>query len=69
MTNETKQKYQNAKSSGDKLKTKGSSSLFYFFYVICKIPNFDMWTAEHLVQASCTELSLLISRMWQIKAT
>ena len=42
MTDETKQKYQNAKSSGDKLKTKGSSSLFYFFYVICKIPNFDM---------------------------
>ena len=29
-------------------------SLFNFFHVICK-----MWTAKHLAQASCTELTLL----------
>ena len=34
-------------------------SLFHFFHVICKISNFNMWTAKHLAQASCTELSLL----------
>ena len=30
-----------------------------FFHVVCKISNFDMWTAKHLVQASCTELTLI----------
>ena len=37
------------------------SSLFHFFYVICKISDFNMWTAKHLAQASCTELTLLFS--------
>ena len=27
--------------------------------MVCKISNFDMWTAKHLAQASCTELPLL----------
>ena len=31
-------------------------SLFHFFHVICKI--FDMRTTNHLVQPSCTELTL-----------
>ena len=35
-------------------------SLFSFFHVICKISNFNMWTAKHLVQAFCTELTLKI---------
>ena len=26
--------------------------------MVCKISNFDLWTAKHLVQASCTELTL-----------
>ena len=29
-----------------------------FFHVICKISSFNMWTAKHLGQASCTELTL-----------
>ena len=29
-----------------------------FFHVICNISNFDLWTTKHLVQASCTELTL-----------
>ena len=29
-----------------------------FFHVVCMISNFDMWTEQHLVQASCTELTL-----------
>ena len=29
-----------------------------FFHVVCKISNFDMWTANHLTQVSCTELTL-----------
>ena len=29
-------------------------SLFHFFHVICKISNFNMWTAKHWAQASCT---------------
>ena len=33
-------------------------SLFQFFHVIWKISNFNMWTAKHLAQASCTELTL-----------
>ena len=28
------------------------------FPMVCKISNFNMWTARHLVQASCTELTL-----------
>ena len=34
-------------------------SLFHFFHVICKISNFNIWTAKHLAQASCSELTLL----------
>ena len=30
-----------------------------FFHVVCKISNFNKWTAKHLTQASCTELTLL----------
>ena len=33
--------------------------LFCFFHVVFKISNFNMWTAKHLAQASCTELTLL----------
>ena len=29
-----------------------------FFHGVCKISNFNLWTAKHLVQASCTELTL-----------
>ena len=32
--------------------------MFLFFYVVCKISNFKMWTAKHLAQASCSELTL-----------
>ena len=34
--------------------------MFYvlFFHVFCKILYFDMWTAKHLAQASCTEFTL-----------
>ena len=34
-----------------------------FFDVVCKISNFDMWTAKHLAQASCTDLTLL-KKFW-----
>ena len=33
-------------------------SLFHLFHVICKISNFNLWTARHLVQASSIELTL-----------
>ena len=33
-------------------------SLFHFSPVICRISNFNMWATKHLVQASCTELTL-----------
>ena len=32
--------------------------LVLFFHLVCKISNFNMWTAKHLAQASCTELTL-----------
>ena len=32
-----------------------------FFHVVCKISHFNKWTAKHLVQASCTELTLEVS--------
>ena len=50
--------HQNAKSIGEKLKSKGLTFFVSFFHVICKISNFDMWTAKYLAQASCTELTL-----------
>ena len=31
---------------------------FWFFHVVCKISNFNMWTSKHLAQASVTELTL-----------
>ena len=49
-----------AKSIGEKLKTKGLLFFVSFFYVICKISNFDMWTTKHLAQASYTELTLFL---------
>ena len=49
-------KHHNAKYIGEKLKTK--NLMFHLFHVIGKISNFDMWTAKHLAQASCTELTL-----------
>ena len=60
-------KHQNAKSIGEKLKTKGLMLFVSFFHVICKISNSNMWTARHLVQASCTELTLSIKRKTKIK--
>ena len=30
-----------------------------FFQVVGKISNFNIWTAKHLVKASCTELTLV----------
>ena len=30
-----------------------------FFHVVWEISNFNMWTAKHLAQASCTEFTLL----------
>ena len=33
-------------------------SSFQIFHMICKISNFNMWTAKHLVKASCTEFTL-----------
>ena len=38
-------------------------SLFNFFHGICKISNFNLWTAKHLAQASCTELTLPLLRV------
>ena len=41
-------------------KTKGLKFFVsFFFHVICKVSNFNMWTANHLAQASCAELTLL----------
>ena len=55
-------KPQNAKSIGEKLKTKSLMFFVSFFHVIRKISNSNMWTEKHLAQASCTELTLLESR-------
>ena len=38
------------------MKTKGN-----FCHVICKISNFNMRTAKHLAQASCTDLTLSVN--------
>ena len=40
----------------------------FFFHVVCKISNFNMWTAKYLAQASCTELTLSIQRSLTNKA-
>ena len=56
-------KHQNAESIGEKLKNKGLMSFVSFFHVFCKISNFHMWTVKHLVQASCTELTLIPEKL------
>ena len=40
-----------------------------FFHVVCKISNFDKWTATNLVQASCTELTLRLEQYLMMKFT
>ena len=37
--------------------------------MICKISNFSMWISKHLVQASCTELTLNNCRSRTCKST
>ena len=32
-----------------------------FIHVVCKTSNFNKWTAKHLAQASCTELTFYIT--------
>ena len=39
-------------------KSETKSLMFHYSFMICKISKFNMWTAKHLVQASCTELTL-----------
>ena len=56
------------RSIDQKLKTKGLMFFnYFFFHVICKISNFDMQTAKHLAQASCTELTLTLTLKVQMK--
>ena len=43
--------------------------LFDFFHMICKISRFNMRTAKHLAQASCTELTLTRKFSDSIKRT
>ena len=50
-------KHQNARFSVEKLKYKSLMFFVSVFHVICKISNFNMWTAMYLTQASCTELT------------
>ena len=35
-----------------------NKSKILMFSVVCKISNFNLWTAKHLAQASCTELTV-----------
>ena len=39
---------------------KSSISIIFvlFFHVVCKISSYNVWTAKHLAQVSCTELTL-----------
>ena len=58
-------KHQNAKSIGEKLKTK--SPMFFALVCSCDLQDlyFNMWSAKHLVQASCTDLTLhILQRVW-----
>ena len=55
----TKQEHQNARSLDEKLNTKSLKLLFILF----KISNSIMLTAEHLVQTSCTEFTLIIAML------
>ena len=48
--------HQNEIFFGDKLKI--LSLMFFVSFFSCDLQNFIMWTAKHLVQASCTELTL-----------
>jgi hypothetical protein len=43
-------KHKNAKSIGENGKLM-AYTFFFFFHVISKILNFNMWTAKHLAQA------------------
>ena len=43
--------------------------LSHLFHVICKISNFNMWTAKHLMQASCTELTLSFAVLTKLETT
>ena len=52
-------KHQNARSIDEKLNTKSLKLLFILF----KISNSIMLTAEHLVQTSCTEFTLIIAML------
>ena len=52
-------KHENTRFIDEKLKNKSLVFFVSFFHVICKISNFDMWTAKHLAQASYTELTSL----------
>ena len=54
-------KHQNARLIDEKLKTKSLMLFVSFFHVIFKISNFNMWTQKHLAQASCAELTLILS--------
>ena len=58
--NKQNKKHQKARSLVKNWKLRVWCSLFYFFHVICKISNFNMWTPKHLAQASCTELTLKV---------
>ena len=63
-------KHQKARLIDEKMKTKSLMFFVYFFHVICKILNSNMWTTKHLAQASCTELTLtnliISNRLWPL---
>ena len=50
--------HQNAKFIDEKLKTKSLTFFVSFFSCDLQDFRFDMWTAKHFAQASCTELTL-----------
>ena len=60
-------KYQNAKSIGEKLKTKSLVFFVSFFSCDLRISNFDTWSTKHLAQASCTELTLKSILHWILR--
>ena len=39
-------------------------SILMFFHEVCKISNSNKWTAKHLAQVSCTELTLSGLNFW-----
>ena len=61
-------KHQKAASIGKKLKNgklRVWRFLFHFLHVICTISNSNTWTAKHLANLSCTELTLELVGMSQ----